>query len=198
MSPTDDQIRDRLRALVQEPRRDFKADRMAQSFSNLTEAAVLIALRPGENGLEVLLTRRSEGLRQHPGQISFPGGRMDPEDTDLVTTALRETWEEVGIPPSDVTVFGSLLRMPMVSGYAVTAYVGEFSEGTPLIMNPGEIDELIVAPLREIADKRIHRVEQKVWNDMIFPIHYFDYGDHLVWGATGFMLHELFKYLGLR
>ncbi len=198
MSVSDDQIRERLRSLAAEPRRHFQEARLADSFMDLTEAAVLIALRPGPNGLEVLLTRRSEDLRQHAGQISFPGGRMDPEDNDLVTTALRETWEEVGIPPADVTVFGALMRMPLVSGYAVTVYVGEFPADTPLIMNPGEIDELIVAPLVDLSNRRIHRVEQKVWNKMIFPIHYLDYGDHLVWGATGFMLHELFKYIGLR
>lgn len=198
MTPTDDQIRERLRALAVEPYRDFHAMGLTDSFTNLIEAAVLIALRPGPNGLEVLLTRRSEELRQHAGQISFPGGRMDPEDLDLVTTALRETWEEVGIPPAQVTIYGSLLRIPMVSGYAVTAYVGEFPEDTVLTMNPGEIDELIVAPLRDLSDLRIHRVEEQVWNGTLLPVHFFDYQDHLVWGATGFMLHEFFKYLGLR
>ena len=198
MTLSDDQIRERLAALSDQPQLNFETMRVAESFPNLAEAAVLIPLRPGPNGLEILLTKRSEALRKHAGQISFPGGRRDPEDDSLIRTALRETWEEVGIPQESVTIYGALLHMPTVTGYSITAYVGEFSESTELIANPDEIDELIVAPISEISDRRIHRVEQLQWNNEEFPVHYFDYGRHLVWGATGFMLDEFFRYLGLR
>lgn len=198
MNISDDKIRERLRTLDDSPRLDFQSTPVTDPLLDMSEAAVLIALRPGPQGLEVLLTKRAETLRQHAGQISFPGGRRDPEDEDLAATALRETWEEVGIPPETVNVYGALLRLPLVTGYAITAYVGEFESHTALVRNPAEVDELIVAPISEIADQGIHRIEQMVWNDEEFPVHYFDYGRHQVWGATGLMLDEFFRYLGLR
>jgi 8-oxo-dGTP pyrophosphatase MutT (NUDIX family) len=198
MNPDDDQIRERLRSLAQTPRLDFKSMRIAESFTGLKESAVLIPLRSGPSGLEIVLTKRSEQLRKHAGEISFPGGRKDPEDPSLVHTALRETWEEVGIPPHDVQIYGALLRMPTVTGFAITAYVGEFTPTTPLIPNPEEIDELIVAPIGELANPEIHRVEDLPWHGETYPVHYFDFRNHNVWGATGFMLHEFFRFLGLR
>lgn len=198
MSVEDDQIRERLRSLAQTPRMDFKSMRIADSFSELKESAVLIPLRAGPSGLEIVLTKRSEQLRKHAGEISFPGGRQDPEDISLVHTALRETWEEIGIPTHDVQIYGALLRMPTVTGFAITAYVGEFSTTVPLNPNPEEIDELIVAPLSELSDPGIHRVEDLLWQGETYPVHYFDYLHHNVWGATGFMLHEFFRFIGLR
>lgn len=198
MNLSDDDIRERLQSLAERPRLDFESMPIAASFKDLKESAVLIPLRPGPDGLEVVLTKRSEQLRKHAGQISFPGGRRDPDDHTLVHTALRETWEEVGIRPDDVAVYGALIRMPTVTGYSITAYVGEFPMGTELLANPDEIDELIVAPLLALADPSIHRVEPLPWNGEVHDVHYFDYGRHLVWGATGFMLHEFFKFLGLR
>ena len=198
MTSTED-IRRRLELLSDKPRLDYKDTFLADMFDELTPAAVLIPLTMREDGqFEVVLTKRSKALKKHSGEISFPGGRMDDDDTDLVYTALRESHEEIALLPSDVNVFGALLKMPTVSGYTVTVYVGEFPQPYKLEPNPDEIETLIQAPLLHFADLEQHRIEERDWNDMKFPIHFFDYDEHLVWGATGFMLYTLLEYLELR
>jgi len=189
-----DEIRERLGLLSADPALDFKFPGMGE----MADAAVLIALSEGKEGLEVVLTRRPTTMRKHAGQISFPGGRRDPADRDLVHTALRETHEELAIHPNDVEIFGSLLRVPTITGFHVTAYVGEFPNPYTLVPNPAEVDALIVAPLTRLADERIYTVHDQEWEGQIFKMHSFNYDGQNVWGATGFMLYEFLKYLGLK
>lgn len=192
-------IRQKLSKLSDKPKLDFRKTPLAEHFDALTPAAVLIPLtQTGDMRMDVVLTERSKSLNKHAGEISFPGGRQDHDDTDLIHTALRESHEEIALLPSDVEIYGALLRMPTVSGYSVTVYVGEFSQPYELSPNPHEIETLIQAPLLHFAAEGIHRVEDHEWNDMKIPIHFFDYEEHLVWGATGFMLYTLLQYLGLR
>lgn len=196
---TPDQIRQRLRALDPEPR--FRLTEFAglrDLFSDLSEAAVLIPLTERDGAMEVVLTQRSLALRKHSGEVSFPGGRRDPEDESLVRTALRESHEEIALFPDDVDVYGALMRMPTVTGYEVTVYVGEFSQPYELDPNPHEIETLIQGPLTDFLDDSIHRKEERLWNGHKVPIHYFDWRGHNVWGATAFMLVTLMDYLGAR
>ncbi len=195
---TTDEIRRKLSMLSDKPRFDFKDTWAAELFDELTPAAVLVPLTPTENGLDVVLTKRSPALNKHPGQVSFPGGRMDEDDRDLVWTALRESHEEIALEPDDVTVYGALLKLPTITGYTVTAYVGEFPQPYELDPNPNEIETLIQAPLMHFAQDDIYRLEYQTWENHEFPMHYFDYEDQVVWGATGFMLYTLLEYLGLR
>ena len=111
MSDTSD-IRNRLRNLTEKPHIDYSDEEIASHFGVLSPAAVLIALTEGPDGLEIILTKRSHSLREHSGEIAFPGGRQDPSDPDLIHTALRESHEEIALVPSDVNVFGALMRMP--------------------------------------------------------------------------------------
>lgn len=187
-------IRARLSTLGDEPKFDFKV----ADLGDLLDSAVLIAFTEGENGVEVVLTRRAEHLRKHAGQISFPGGRRDADDPDLLHTALRETHEELAIHPDDVRVYGALLRIPTITGFNITAYVGEFPQPYTLVPNPAEIADLIVAPLHMLMDPAIHRVKEQEWAGQMFKMHSFQYGEHNIWGATGFMLYEFFRYLGIR
>ena len=199
MSSEPDEIRRRLHRLsVEKPRFDYRVGRWMESLGVLKPAGVLIPITQGRHGMEVVLTKRSTNLRNHSGEVSFPGGRADEEDDSLVVTALRESLEEISLNPDDVTVFGALLSMPTVTGYAVTAYVGEFPYPYDLCPNPDEIEEMFTAPLSEIADPSIHRTEKVGWKGLDFDVHYFDYGEHLVWGATGLMLNSLIEYLNLR
>ncbi len=204
MSPLEvdpDEVRECLNKLaLEKPRFDFKSDRFPR-FDGGTEfkpAAVLIPFTETDEGMEIVLTQRSAELRKHAGQVSFPGGKRDPEDASLIETALRESHEEIALVPDDVTVFGALLSMPTVTGYDVTVYAGEFHWPYELEPNPAEIDTLFKAPLAALADPSIHRLEERMYEGETFPIHYFDYGDQLVWGATGFMLDILLQYLNLR
>ena len=85
--------------------------------------------------------------------------------------------------------------MPTVTGYDVTTYVGEFPDGTVMTPNPDEIETIIVAPLDDFLDGNIHRVEEREWKGFRFPMHYFDYQGHNIWGATAYMLHALLEHL---
>lgn len=143
----------------------------------------------------MLFTQRSDNLRNHPGEISFPGGRRDPEDASLLETALREAHEEVALQPDDVRIYGALTHMPTITGFDVTAFVGEFPDPYPLAINPGEIALTFRAPLSALADPAIHRVEQREFQGAHYPLHFYDFDGHIIWGATGFLLHTFMKYL---
>lgn len=195
-----DEVRSRLADLtIARPKLDLtEFRRELLSDVDLADAAVLIPFTQDEHGLHIVLTQRAASLRKHSGEMSFPGGRRDPEDDDLVATALRESHEEIALHPSDVEIYGALLQMPTITGYEVTVFVGEFVSPYELVPNPAEIDELVVAPLEKLADPSIHRRELREWDGNEFPIHFFDYGPTEIWGATGFMLDTLLNYLGLR
>lgn len=166
------------------------------------EAAVLIALVEREGVMCVLLTRRTDKMRNHSGEISFPGGRRDPEDGTLLETALRESWEEVSLEPHELTVFGLFLRMPTITNFDVWAFVAEFEDLRVLVHNEDEIDYMIYAPLELLVTPGVHRVMHRTYNDQPYPIHFFDvhlhgFGTQPVWGATAYMLFELLRYLGM-
>ncbi|QED27531.1 CoA pyrophosphatase [Microvenator marinus] len=186
-----DEIRARLGLLKPEPRLDFKFE----GLTDLAQSAVLIPLRDGPHGPELVLTKRSEALRKHAGQISFPGGRRDPEDVDLAATALREAWEELAIQPEDVRLYGALLRLPTVTGFNVTAFVGELPHPYTLTPNPAEVAHTIIAPIEALLDPAIYTRERHEWQGKVFDMHAFDFEGHNIWGATGFMIYEFLKFL---
>lgn len=191
-----DNIRDRLATLGREPKREWHR-RGALEVVDLQDAAVLIPLTSQHGAFTPLFTHRSEDLEKHSGEVSFPGGRVESEDNTLVETALRETYEEVGLTPSDVEVYGALTEMPTVTGYRITAFVGEYPHPYELVPSPDEIASIFEAPLRRLADPGLHRVERREWDGQTFPVHFFDYEDHTIWGATGWLLHTLLDFLGL-
>lgn len=194
MNPDD--IRERLKQLNDRPRkrvREFRA--LDEMFDELAAAAVLVPLTELDGRMDVVLTKRSQKLRKHPGQVSFPGGRRDDTDRDLVFTALRESHEEIALQPADVEVYGALMQMPTVTGFEVTVYVGEFSQPYELSPNPAEIDTIIQTPLTDFIDDSLYRQEEAEWGGMKFPMHYLDIQGHNVWGATAYMLVELMDYL---
>lgn len=192
MSP--EKIRARLKQLTLDPpdRPDFLE--VTHSFQNLTPAAVLVPLTERDGSLDVILTKRATTLRAHPGEVSFPGGRMDATDHDLAFTALREAHEEIALRPADVTIYGALMRMPTITGFEVTMYVGEFSQPYHLDPNPDEIDTLLRAPLDFFGPS--NRTMREVdWEGRRFPMYSFDLDGHNVWGATAYMLVELLDFL---
>jgi 8-oxo-dGTP pyrophosphatase MutT (NUDIX family) len=187
-------VRERLARLEMKPLQSWRDRRLQQQMS-FTEAAVLIPLTSIDDEMHIVFTRRSARLRQHSGEISFPGGRADADDRDLLYTALRETHEEIALAPDDVSVFGALVRLPTITGYHVTSFVGEFDSARELVFNPREIDLLFTAPLRHLGDPRNHRVEHREYAGTNYPIHFYEYDDHTIWGATGYMLYALLEYL---
>lgn len=192
-----DDVRRRLRTLGNEPEIAF--DRISlewvDELETLRSAAVLVPLTEIDGRLSAVFTKRPETMPEHSGEVSFPGGRLDEDDENLCETALRETHEEIELRPEDVDLYGSLLRMPTVTGYDVTVFVGEFDQPYHLVANPREIDEIFTVSLDELADPARHRIEERSWEGESFDLHFYDYESHVIWGATGYMVYVLLNFL---
>jgi 8-oxo-dGTP pyrophosphatase MutT (NUDIX family) len=154
-------------------------------------AAVLIPFRlQADDSLTLVFTKRHDDLPQHAGQISFPGGRADPGDADFVATALRESHEELAIPPDSVEVIGALEPMStFVTDYAVYPIVGLVPPDLPLTPNPGEVDTVFEVDLRALAAMREKR--EIIRSGMTFTTEAFETDGGLVWGVTGYILGGL-------
>lgn len=189
-------LRERLSRLTREPAHEWH-QRGDLEYPGLDRSAVLIPLTEVDGALEMLFTHRSQDLEKHSGEVSFPGGREETEDNTLVETALREAYEEVGLQPSDVELYGALTQMPTVTGFRVVAYVGEFSQPYELVADSGEIASIFQAPLRRLADPAIHRVEEREFEGKVYPVHFFEYEDYTIWGATGWLLYTFLEYFDL-
>jgi 8-oxo-dGTP pyrophosphatase MutT (NUDIX family) len=159
----------------------------------LRPAGVLIPVIDRPEGLSVLLTQRSAELKHHAGQVSFPGGRMEEHDSDVVATALRETHEEVGIPAESVAVIGYLPPMPTVTGYAVTAVVGLVIAELSLEIDRTEVEYAFEVPLQFLLDPRNARSLEREYRGRRIPTVEFHFEGEHIWGATAHMLVELRK-----
>lgn len=162
---------------------------------DLSAAAVLIPIIHRQDLLSVLLTERSPDLNHHAGQISFPGGRMDPDDADICATALREAQEEVGINPADIEIVGYLDPNPTVTGYAVTPVVALVELRQELVIDPVEVKSAFEVPLPFLLDKDNQKYSEHEFEGVMVPIAEFNYGQYRIWGATAGMLIELRKVL---
>jgi len=154
-------------------------------------AAVLLPLLEREGQLQLLLTRRSLSLRHHAGQISFPGGRFDPTDGDLRTTALRETHEELGIPPDAVRLLGRLPGYHTVTGFHITPYLGLLAPGTRWQAASGEVAEAFTLPLTDLLDPAAYGRWRFVRHGQLTSAWGISLQGHLIWGATARILQEL-------
>lgn len=160
-------------------------------------AAVLVPLYENRGHVEVLLTQRTTTLPSHAGQISFPGGKRDPEDRDLVQTALREAHEEVGLSPTDVSTVGLLDDCPtFVTNFVISPVVGVIPPDYPFQPNASEIDTLIRLPLESFLEPGVLRETEADYNGLKYTLHFYDVGGHTVWGATARILNQLFTLLG--
>jgi 8-oxo-dGTP pyrophosphatase MutT (NUDIX family) len=161
-----------------------------------TDAAVLVPLflDGAGGGPSVVLTKRREDLRRHAGEISFPGGRQDPEDGDLCTTALREAEEEIGLERDGVELVGALQPTPTIAtGYAVYPFVGLIEPGQTWRPQEAEVAEVLELPLRELREGYGRR--RMLRRGIPFRTDTYAVGEHLVWGATARMLADLFDRL---
>jgi 8-oxo-dGTP pyrophosphatase MutT (NUDIX family) len=159
------------------------------------EAAVLVPLFFKAGVPHVLFTKRPTHLRQHGGQISFPGGGREAADQTLLHTALRETDEELGVHPSQVEVLGTLDEVPSITDFRVTPYVGSIAEAR-WRPSPDEVAELIEVPLRSLLDPSAARVERRLFRGAEHDVHFFDYGLHVIWGVTGRIVRNLLDVAG--
>jgi len=164
-------------------------------------AAVLVPLLPRPEGLHVLFTERSKELRAHAGQISFPGGRVDPADPDVRAAALREAHEEVGLDAEHVEILGMLDDCPtFVTGFVITPVVGlidplAFTAAGryPWNPSPAEIAALLELPLADFRDPRNLRIEMREREGVQFELYWYTVQGQTVWGATARILNQLIQ-----
>lgn len=164
--------------------------RLLETDKRFPEAAVLVPITRNEEP-EVVLTLRASGLSTHGGEVAFPGGRRDPEDHDLVATALREAQEEIGLPPGLVEVIGPLSSLVSRHGIQVTPYVGIVPDFVEYQPNDGEIAAVFTVPLAFFcADPRetTHRID---YLGTSWYVPSYRYGEYKIWGLTAIMVVEL-------
>jgi len=162
-----------FRALLERPARD---------------AAVLIPLVEGSAGWTVLFTQRARHLVHHPGQISFPGGRVDAHDADAVAAALREAWEEIGLTPEIVRVAGTLPEHVTGTGFAVTPVVGFVPSTFRPRPDPAEVEAVFDVPLDVILAPGALKATSRERLGTRFRVWELEYRGHRIWGATAAML----------
>ena len=157
---------------------------------HLKKASVLMLFYPKNGELHVLLTKRTEGVEHHKGQISFPGGSHDDVDSDLIMTALRESEEEIGLPRKVVNVLGLFDEYETPSGFAVTPVVASAEALPPLTPHAAEVAEILEVPLSLFMDRRNERVERRVPFGVPVDVYFYRYGEHQIWGATAAILRS--------
>jgi len=142
-----------------------------------------------------MLTQRSAELKHHAGQISFPGGRMEADDSDIAHTALRETHEEVGIPGEQVTVVGYLPAMPTITGYAVTPIVGLVDNVAEAIVDKTEVEFAFEVPMSFLLEEANCQIIERDLHGKKVPMVEYHYDGHRIWGATAMMIVQFIKVL---
>lgn len=157
----------------------------------LTPAAVLVPLLPTAQGWDVVLTKRTSALRNHPGQIAFPGGRVDATDASVEAAALREAHEEIGLAPDAVRVLGHTAAHHTITGFDVTPFIAEITAPFAPVPAADEVAEVFHVPWDVLMDPANTRIEGRIWQG--HRRHYFTmpYGPYYIWGATARMLVSL-------
>jgi 8-oxo-dGTP pyrophosphatase MutT (NUDIX family) len=168
---------------------------LAPAFPDARLSAVLVALADGEHGAEVLLTRRSMDLRHHRGEVSFPGGRVDPEETPI-EAARREASEEVGLDPDLVEVVGELEHLnTAVSRSYIVPVVGRLASAVALRPASPEVERVFWLPVAELVRPDTYRSERWGREPTDRLLHFFELDDETIWGATATMLVDLLRRL---
>jgi len=156
----------------------------------LRDAGVLVPVIEAPGGARLLLTKRSSRLKHHPGQVAFPGGRVDPGDADATAAALREAHEEVGLDPATADVLGTLPPHETVTGFSVTPVVALVPAFEP-VAEAGEVAEVFTVPFAHVADTANYVIERRRWRGTWRRYYVVPYGPYYVWGATARMLRGL-------
>lgn len=164
----------------------------------LRAAAVLIPIIEKNGELHVILTMRSSALKHHPGQIAFPGGKLDESDTSLEDAALREAFEEIGLPQANVNVLGNLPTHETVTGFTVTPVVAHVTSDFDEVPEPGEVAEVFTVPLAFLTEPTNFQIEYRRWRGQKRYYYTIPYGPYYIWGATARMLKMLNETLAAR
>ena len=174
-------------------RGDHDADPVVKAIAAvrpIKPAAVLIAVIDRDEPM-VLLTQRTAHLKQHAGQIAFPGGKIDATDASPLTAALREANEEVGLAPSTVEPLGYLDVYMTTLGYRIVPVVARVRQGFTLTLNPGEVEDAFEVPLSFMMEVSNHQTHSREWQGMMRSYYAIPFGDRYIWGVTAGIFRNL-------
>ena len=171
-------------------------DRKPLANSKGTLAAVALLLFEKEGSYNIVFNKRSQQVEHHKGDIAFPGGVFDEGDRNAEATALRETWEEMGILQQDVAILGQLSEIETRSNFRVVPFVGTFPYPYNYTTNPVEVAEVIEVPVDHLLDPSNYRVEREEVDGEPWLEHFYTYREHVIYGATARMLYQFLTLIG--
>lgn len=157
----------------------------------LRAAAVLMPVSLEPNGIRLYLTKRSSRLKHHPGQVAFPGGKLDEDDAGPEAAALREAQEEIGLAPENVEVLGRLPCHETVTGFEVTPVMGLLHAPFEPVPEPGEVQEVFTVPLELVTNPARFSIERRRWRGVWRSFYTVPHGPYYIWGATARILRSL-------
>ncbi|WP_448211158.1 CoA pyrophosphatase [Colwellia sp. MEBiC06753] len=161
----------------------------------LKEAAVLVPLIEQQGELAVIFTRRASHLKHHGGQISFPGGKVEPNDKSLIDTALRESNEEIGLLGQDIDIIGQLKPYQTITGFNITPIIGLLNTEPHFAIDQNEVAEVFTVPLQHFIQGNSHTHVAMYHKGKKHKVHFFPYQKYNIWGATAAMLADLVAHL---
>ncbi|UYV37450.1 CoA pyrophosphatase [Rhodobacteraceae bacterium D3-12] len=170
---------------------DLNPETTLPTGRTLRPAGVLVPLIVREGRAEVILTKRASGLKHHPGQIAFPGGKQEDSDANVAAAALREAHEEIGLEPSNVELLGEMLPHETVTSFTMTPVLGRVLNPFEVRPEPSEVEEVFQVPLDHLLDPARYSVQSRRWLGQRRYYYTVPFGPYYIWGATARILRRL-------
>jgi 8-oxo-dGTP pyrophosphatase MutT (NUDIX family) len=185
-----DRIPEMLSGFGQFSSSDYDLNKSRPSPAPLKRAAILMPIVSRQGVDHFVLTKRSMWLKHHPGQVSFPGGKVEASDDNAQSAALREAHEEIGLNPMSVEVLGKLAPHETVTGFDIQPYIGRIASDFIAKREIGEVDEVFEVPIAYLANPENYRIEGRVWLGAKRYYYVAPYGPYYIWGATARVLKQ--------